>query len=114
MDYKYHITDLSNLESIIKDGLKPSIGHHRQNCKIDIERESDDPRVSLCDEKNVLEWKNALYKKSPDTETVILKVMVDGLNMKRRLWRHGYEYACWDHINPDRITVINENEFNHE
>ena len=44
----YHITRKENRESILENGLVPSIGANRLRCRRRDERESKDARISLC------------------------------------------------------------------
>ena len=59
----YHITRKENRESILKNGLVPSIGANRLRCCRRDERESKDARVSLCSFEEIEKWKDNIYKK---------------------------------------------------
>lgn len=57
----YHITRKENMESILKNGLVPSIGANRLRCRRRDERESKDARVSLCSFEEIEKWKDNIY-----------------------------------------------------
>ena len=56
----YHITRKENRESILKNGLVPSIGANRLRCCRRDERESKDARVSLCSFEDIEKWSKSV------------------------------------------------------
>ena len=75
----YHITRKENRESILENGLVPSIGANRLRCRRRDERESKDARISLCSFEEIEKWKDNIYKRLIGKTSLCSSVSVRGL-----------------------------------
>ena len=96
MDY------LFSTESIIENGLIPSIGANRLRCRRRDERESKDARVSLCSFEEIEKWKDNIYKKVDWKDLVVFECVCERSDLRVRHWLNGDEYGCWDVIRDVR------------
>ena len=96
MDY------LFSTESILENGLVPSIGANRLRCRRRDERESKDARVSLCSFEEIEKWKDNIYKKVDWKDLVVFECVCERSDLRVRHWLNGDEYGCWDVIRDVR------------
>ena len=96
MDY------LFSTESILENGLVPSIGAIRLRCRRRDERESKDARVSLCSFEEIEKWKDNIYKKVDWKDLVVFECVCERSDLRVRHWLNGDEYGCWDVIRDVR------------
>lgn len=97
----YHITDRSNYESIMKNGLHPRVGPRRS--KIDKE-----DLIFMTILENVNSWKSTFLsiEKNPIKDPIVLKVNCHGIKLKvRSYYRNGIEIASSEIISSDRIEL---------
>lgn len=97
-EYLFHITPKDKLDSILKNGLLPSVGRH---CKM----VSDDtpPVIFMCQEKDIGFWCRCFK----DSENVVLKVNVVSFVqfMKCRKTKTYTEYGAFEAIASDNISI---------
>ena len=98
----YHITRKENRESILENGLVPSIGANRLRCCRRDKRESKDARVSLCSFEEIEKWKDNIYKKVDWKDLVVFECVCERSDLRVRHWKNGDEYGCWDVIRDVR------------
>ena len=96
MDY------LFSTESILENGLVPSIGANRLRCRRRDERESKDARVSLCSFEEIEKWKDNIYKKVDWKDLVVFECVCERSDLRVRHWLNGDEYGCWNVIRDVR------------
>ena len=98
----YHITRKENRESILENGLVPSIGANRLRCRRRDERESKDARVSLCSFEEIEKWKDNIYKKVDWKDLVVFECVCERSGLRVKHWENGDEYGCWNVIRDVR------------
>ena len=101
--YMYHVTPLSNIQSIMENGLNPKMGH---NSSAYGEKEE---RVYLFPTEDhaadaLMNWLGDQY--DDDVEFALLRVDVSGMSLESEA---EYEYYTRSAISPDRIKVLNTN-----
>ena len=92
MDY------LFSTESILENGLVPSIGANRLRCRRRDERESKDARVSLCSFEELEKWKENIYRKVDWKDIVVFECVCERSDLRVKHWGNGDEYGCWNII----------------
>ena len=95
----YHITRKENMESILENGLIPSIGGaNRLRCRRRDERESKDARVSLCSFEEIDKWKENIYRKVDWKDLVVFECVCERDDLRIKHWGNCDEYGCLDVI----------------
>ena len=96
----YHITESSNLESILKYGLNPQFGPRTLKC-------DKEPLVYMTTEECLSSWyKTLITAKHPITNPIILKIDCTQLKIiYRKKYINGIEIASRTNIKPDKISI---------
>lgn len=100
----YHLTTKENLESILKDGLKCTIGEHSTFAK------EKEPFIYLCDYEDILYWSIILGR---DVVVKIPHEIVDLTYINYNNYNNLYsEYVYNKNIDSEYITQIELPEYN--
>lgn len=109
----YHITLSENISSIKQKGILPSIGYRVRHCSRPSERNTKEPKISLCEYKDIQHWRTAIYSREHDSNISVIKVDATNIHIKFRRWSKVLEYATWELIpNDNIIEVFKYTEFN--
>lgn len=94
-NYLYHLTSKENIPSILKEGLKPSVGKNSKKAN------DNKPSLYLCEYEDIEYWQIILGYDS------LLKVKVDDKDSCNKFEYSTYsEFIYEDTIAPDKIEVI--------
>lgn len=96
--YLYHVTDPATATKILKNGLRPMIGHRSRLAG------EEDERIYLTEKSSLPYWKQILR------QTTVLRIDALGLETERMEWFGYSQYSEWTYdkpIDPKWITRSN-------
>lgn len=102
MEMAYHVTPVENLDSILRDGLRPVIGDRSLALGEPAPRIYLFPSRDDCDTA-LSSWLGDCFEDVEEDGLVILAVNVEGLALESEV---EYELACTELIVPERIVDV--------
>lgn len=96
----YHITNKSNAQQILAEGLKPNVGTNSKLCS------EEQEMIYLTDKESIPYWVILLDIKDP--------VLLEVRDIMTEKFQYSYyaEYQCSQTISPEHITLADQNLLN--